>query len=88
MRPHNLSCYAGSMAFFSTPSDIVRFGLAANNGKVREPGTVDHDGELFGGRVVSLVTSPQRDIVVAVASNVTHADTSALALKVAEAFAK
>jgi len=40
MRPHNLSCYAGSMAFFSTPSDLVRFGLAINGGKLLKPATV------------------------------------------------
>src|SRR6266852_5050138 len=40
MRPHNLSCYAGSMAFLSTPSDLVRFGLAINSGKLLQPATV------------------------------------------------
>ena len=39
-RPRNLSCYAGSMAFFSTPSDMVRFGLAINSGKLLQPDTV------------------------------------------------
>ena len=36
----NLSCYAGSMAFLSTPSDLVRFGLAINSGKLLQPATV------------------------------------------------
>jgi CubicO group peptidase (beta-lactamase class C family) len=40
MRPHNLSCYAGSMAFFSTPSDLARFGLAIHGGKLLQPDTV------------------------------------------------
>ena len=40
MRPRNYSCFAGSMAFYSTPSDLVRFGLANNGGG---------DGELVGG---------------------------------------
>ena len=40
MAPGNLSCYAGSMAFFSTPSDLVRFGLAMNGGSLLQPGTV------------------------------------------------
>jgi hypothetical protein len=40
MRPHNLSCYAGSMAFLSTPSDLVRFGLAIDSGKLLQPATV------------------------------------------------
>jgi CubicO group peptidase (beta-lactamase class C family) len=40
MRTGNLSCYAGSMAFFSTPSDLVRFGLAMNGGTLLCPETV------------------------------------------------
>ena len=40
MPPHNLSCYAGSMAFLSTASDMARFGLALNNGKLLQPDTV------------------------------------------------
>jgi hypothetical protein len=40
MRPHNLSCYAGSMAFLSTSSDLVRFGLAMNSGKLLQPARV------------------------------------------------
>jgi CubicO group peptidase (beta-lactamase class C family) len=40
MRPHNLSCYAGSMAFLSTPSDLVRFGLAIDGGNLLQPATV------------------------------------------------
>ena len=34
------SCYAGAGAFLSTPSDLVRFGMAVNNGKFLKPGTV------------------------------------------------
>jgi CubicO group peptidase (beta-lactamase class C family) len=40
MRPGNLSCYAGSIAFFSTPSDLVRFGLAIDGGRLLRPATV------------------------------------------------
>lgn len=40
MRPQNLSCYAGSMAFVSTPSDLVRFGLALHGGELLQPATV------------------------------------------------
>jgi CubicO group peptidase (beta-lactamase class C family) len=40
MAPRNLSCYAGSMAFFSTPSDLVRFALAMNAGTLLQPATV------------------------------------------------
>ena len=123
MRPHNLSCYAGSMAFLSTASDLVRFVLAINSGKLLPPATVQsfqtsqqlrsgqetgyglgwdleavtvagepaqavgHDGELFGGRVMTLMTLPQRGIVIVVMSNIAHGNTSDLALKIAEAFA-
>jgi len=124
MRPHNLSCYAGSMAFLSTSPDLVRFGLAINGGRLLRPATVQllqtsqqltsgqetgyglgwdldtvtlagkptqaagHDGELLGRRVVSLMMFREAGIVVAVMSNISYADTSALALKVSEAFAQ
>jgi CubicO group peptidase (beta-lactamase class C family) len=124
MRPQNLSCYAGSMAFLSTPSDLVRFGLAIHGGTLLRPATVrllqtsqqltsgqktDYglgwdlhtvtlaggptqaaglDGELQGQRVGSLMTFREAGIVVAVMSNISYADTPALALKVAEAFAQ
>ena len=124
MRPHNLSCYAGAMAFLSTPSDLVRFGLALDSGTLLQPATVQslqtpqqltsgqetgyglgwnletvalageptqaagHDGELLGRRVMSLMMFREAGIVVAVMSNISDADTSALALRVAEAFAE
>jgi serine beta-lactamase-like protein LACTB, mitochondrial len=124
VRTPNLSCYAGSMAFLSTPSDLVRFGLAINAGTLLQPATVrllqasqqlasgqetgyglgwnlntvtlagqrtqavGHDGELLGRRVVSLMIFRESGIVVVVMSNISSADTSALALKVAEAFAQ
>jgi serine beta-lactamase-like protein LACTB len=34
------SCFAGSAAFLSTPSDLVRFGMAINSGKLLQPATV------------------------------------------------
>ena len=40
MREINLSCYAGSSVFISTPSDLVRFGLAMNSGKLLKPETL------------------------------------------------
>jgi CubicO group peptidase (beta-lactamase class C family) len=40
MRPLDLSCYAGSSVFLSTPSDLVRFGMAMNSGKLLQRGTV------------------------------------------------
>jgi serine beta-lactamase-like protein LACTB, mitochondrial len=122
--PGNLSCYAGAMAFFSTPSDLVRFALAISGGTLLQPGTVQllqssqqvtsgqetgyglgwdletvtlagkptqatgHDGELRGRKLMSLMMFRETGIVVAVMSNISHADTSGLARKVAEAFAK
>jgi hypothetical protein len=47
-----------------------------------------HDGQLMGGMVASLMTFRERGIVVAVTSNISFADTSSLALKIAEAFAE
>lgn len=122
MREVDYSCYAGASVFLSTPSDLVRFGMAINGGRLLQPATVQllqapqrlpsgqetgyglgwdletvslageptlvvgHDGELLGGMVASLMTSRERGIAVAVASNISYADTAAMALKVAEAF--
>jgi CubicO group peptidase (beta-lactamase class C family) len=41
MRPIDYSCYAGASVFVSTPSDLVRFGLAINSGKLLQPATVE-----------------------------------------------
>ena len=49
---------------------------------------VGHDGELLSRKVVSFMTFRDTGIVVAVMSNAGYADTSDLALKVAEAFAQ
>jgi CubicO group peptidase (beta-lactamase class C family) len=122
--PRNLSCYAGSMAFLSTPSDLVRFAMALHGGTLLQPATVqllqtshqltsgqktDYglgwdlytvalagepaqaagiDGELQGRRVGSLRVFREAGIVVAIMSNISQADTPALAVKVAEAFAQ
>jgi CubicO group peptidase (beta-lactamase class C family) len=40
MREIDLSCYAGASVFLSTPSDMVRFGLAINGDKLLQPSTV------------------------------------------------
>ena len=80
MYMRDLACCAGRMAFSSTPSDLVRFALAT------KPDSVN--GELAGGSVMSLITRRDNGIVVAVASNVAHANTAALASKVAELFAE
>ncbi|MCW5971387.1 MAG: beta-lactamase family protein [Blastocatellales bacterium] len=124
MRPIDYSCYAGSSVFLSTPSDLVRFGMAINGGKLLKPETVEllqtsqrlrsgeetgyglgwdietvalagqqvravgHDGESLGGMVASLITYRERGIVVAVMSNISYANTAAVALKIAEGFAE
>ena len=49
---------------------------------------VGHDGESLGGMVASLMTFPEHGIVVSVTSNISYADTSSLALKIAQAFAE
>ncbi len=80
MYMRDLACCAGGMAFYSTPSDLVRFALATKAEGV--------NGELAGGSVMSLMTRRENGIVVAVASNVAYANTTALALKVANLFAE
>jgi serine beta-lactamase-like protein LACTB, mitochondrial len=35
------SCFAGAGAFLSTPSDMVRFGMAVTNGTLLQPATVE-----------------------------------------------
>lgn len=40
MRPIDYSCYAGASVFLSTPSDLVRFGMGINGGKLLQPATV------------------------------------------------
>ena len=40
MRDVDYSCYAGSSAFLSTPSDLVRFGMAITSGTLLQPATV------------------------------------------------
>jgi hypothetical protein len=80
MYMRDLACCANGMAFYSTPSDLVRFALATKAGSF--------NGELAGGSVMSLMTRLDNGIVVAVASNVAYANTAALALKVADVFAE
>jgi serine beta-lactamase-like protein LACTB len=124
IRPIDYSCYAGSSVFVSTPSDLVRFAIGINSGRLLQPATVQllqtsqrlpsgqetgyglgwdletvslagrptrtvgHDGESLGGMVASLMTFPEHGVVVSVTSNISYADTPAVALKIAGAFAK
>jgi hypothetical protein len=74
----DLACCADGMAFYSTPSDLVRFALATKADSV--------NGTLAGGNVMSLLTRRDNGVVVAVTSNVAHADTADLAQKVADVF--
>jgi hypothetical protein len=80
MSMRDLACCANGMAFYSTPSDLVRFALATRPGNV--------NGELAGGMVMSLMMGRDSGIVVAVTSNIAHANTSSLALRVGDAFAE
>jgi CubicO group peptidase (beta-lactamase class C family) len=124
MRLLDYSCYAGASVFVSTPSDLVRFGMAMSSGNLLQPATVEllqtsqrldsgeqtgyglgwyvktvalagkptraigHNGDALGGMVASLVTFPEHGIVVAVTSNISHADTFSLAMAIAETFAQ
>jgi CubicO group peptidase (beta-lactamase class C family) len=49
---------------------------------------VGHDGDSLGGMVTSLMTFPERGLVVAVTSNISYAHTPTLALQIAGAFAR
>ncbi len=40
MENFDFSCYAGSATFLSTPSDLARFAMAVQNGKLLRPATV------------------------------------------------
>jgi CubicO group peptidase (beta-lactamase class C family) len=124
MRPLDYSCYAGASVFVSSPSDLVRFGMAMNTGKLLKPATIHllqksqrlasgeetgyglgwrletvtlagkqtrvigHHGDSLGGMVASLMTFPAYGIAVAVTSNISFADTSSLAVRIAQAFAE
>jgi hypothetical protein len=79
MAMRDLACCADGMAFYSTPSDLVRVALATNPGSV--------NGELASGMVMSLTTRRDGGLAVAVTSNMAHAATVSLAQRVADAFA-
>jgi CubicO group peptidase (beta-lactamase class C family) len=119
------SCVAGGGAFLSTASDLVRFGMAIDNGTLLQPATVTvletpqrlASGQETGyglgwkietvslngqptrmaghgtkkdfiGGTTSLLTFPDRHLVVAVTSNISFADTKSIALAIADAFGK
>jgi hypothetical protein len=79
MYMRDMACCANRMTFYSTPSDLVRFALATNPGGI--------NGELAGGMVMSLMTRRDSGLGIAVTSNMAHANTTSLALRVGDAFA-
>ncbi len=123
MRDVDYSCYSGAGIFLSTPSDLVRFGMAIDAARLLRPATAQqlqmpqqlssgeetgyglgwdlgsvtlageparsfgHDGEVLGGMVATLVTFRDHGMVVSVTSNISYADTSAMAERIAQAFA-
>lgn len=123
-RKGDYSCYAGAAAFLSTPSDLVRFGLAASSSTLLKPESIQQlqtpqrlssgketgyglgweletlslaghptrmaghgSRENFMGATTSLMTFPERGLVVAVMANISFADTKSIALDIAQAFA-
>ncbi len=79
MYMRHLACCANGMAFYSTPSDLVRFAMARNVGSL--------DGELAGGMVMSLLSSGEGSLRIAVTANIAHANTSSLVRQLRDAFA-
>jgi hypothetical protein len=63
--------------------DLETVALAGEQTRV-----VGHDGESLGGKVASLMTFPEHGIVASVTSNISYADTFAVALNIAQAFAE
>jgi hypothetical protein len=70
-----------------------------NGGRLLRPATVPslgafgrtatgYDGDLLGATVMTVMTDRERGIVVIAMTNITSADTSGVARKVAEAFAR
>ncbi|HEX5071444.1 MAG TPA: serine hydrolase domain-containing protein [Vicinamibacterales bacterium] len=118
------SCLSGAGGIVSTPSDLVRFGLAMENAGLLKRTIVDllqtpqilatgaetkyglgwmlesarlagtptrlayHSGRTLVGGTASLLTFPDRGLVVAVTANIAFADTKGVGLAVAEAFAR
>lgn len=92
MQPLDLSCAAGAGGFETTPSDLVRFGLKLEGGRLLRGETVRSlvvggDGKLLGGHVLSLLTIPDRGLAVAVMGNLAEAGTDTIAMRISEIFA-
>jgi CubicO group peptidase (beta-lactamase class C family) len=49
---------------------------------------IGHDGDVLGGMAASLATFPELGLAVAITSNISYADTSSLAVDIAQAFAE
>jgi serine beta-lactamase-like protein LACTB len=49
---------------------------------------IGHDGDSLGGTLASLLTFPEHGIVVSLLTNISYADTFAVGVKIAEAFAQ
>ena len=54
----DFTCFSGAGAFLSTPSDLVRFGLAINSGRLRQG--FGAQGKLLKPDTVHLLQTPQR----------------------------
>jgi CubicO group peptidase (beta-lactamase class C family) len=63
--------------------DLETVTLAGEHTRV-----VGHDGDSLGGMVASFMTFPEHGLVVSVMSNTSYADTFAVAVKIAQAFAE
>lgn len=124
-RDGDQSCFAGAGAFLSTPSDLVRYGMAINGGTLLQPATVElfqtrqrltsgdetdfglgwkvetidvtgtpartvgHSTKVdFIGTSTTLLTLPERGVVVAVMTNTSFADTKKIAVDLARLFAQ
>ena len=124
LRPLDYSCYSGSSALLSSPSDLVRFALALQSGKLLRPATlklfqtgqplasgqpttyalgwdletvtiagrsspaIGNEGDILGGPTASLWIFPEHHLTIALASNISYADTFTLATRIARAFAE
>ena len=77
---------------FTPPPTFSGYGLGLRLQTVTLAGkqtrAIGHDGDSLGGMVASFLTFPDYGIAIAVTSNISYANTSSLALKIAEVFAE